>query len=203
MAELESYRIDPQGAKISADSTSARLTRQLFNLFGGNDPNSATLAPMPLGLSLKNPKNVTKMYEMISKNYAENASNLPGDKETKLALEYLKVKYPKLSNLVNGMWAKELGPVTQGQYDPLTKEISVGNQAMYPVQTGGHELVHALQHRKNPAFDTVYDAMSNQYGYRNNPYEVAARQGGATAHNTFQDFRSQIMQLLSPVKDVR
>lgn len=188
---LEHYRINPGQAQAAApESGVTKALHSMFNMAGGDDPNSAAMAPSILGLSMKNPKNAFKLARMMMQLLPEGANA----SQAQQSLAYMMSKYPKLSGIPKeialGDMAKApgAGPFTRGMYGNKMIQIDQGLNNREAVGTLGHELTHAMQDKRNPNFLRLYEMLDQNYGYRNNPLEVNARKGGSTAQSTLDKF---------------
>ncbi len=194
---LESYRIDPTGAKIGApEPQHIKALRMLFGLAGGNDPNTATLAPAALGLSLKNPKNVAKIIQMMKKISPQLSADIP--EEAREGASFMMAKYPKFSRLTQGEFAPMKGTAVGG-YDPGTNKAVVDMNLKAPetVNTIAHESAHGWQNKRGQVdFNKYITPEKDVLGYWNQPAEVNARKAGGTAEGTYNKFYELLMKMM-------
>ena len=152
------------------------------------------ISPMGLGLAVRgNPALAQVLRDRVKQHMADTGDSF--------VVSYIKQKYPKLAGIPSKIEAFDPAFDTppagigssQGQFNPVTNTIQMEvnaranpNQVANNVDTLAHELVHANQYRKNPAvFSNYISPEENHSAYMNQPVEVQARRGGATAQNTF------------------
>lgn len=168
------------------------------------------ISPMGLGLAVRgNPALVKVLQDRVKQHMSDTGDSF--------VLSYIKQKYPKLAGIPSKISTFDpafdplpviqgneiqLSPSVKAAYYPkrnivVAKTNTRGNpdQISSNVDALAHELVHANQNRKNPtAFADYVNPSKGYLEYYNQPVEVQARQGGATAAETFQDVYKQVFQ---------
>ena len=168
--------------------------RSLANMvFPEDDPQG--MMPAPGGPAM------VRMPREAGMKVLENVRTLPSlsgfSQEAVSALTQLQSKYPRMFGHVSGVspdvaasarpsgiagWFGELRGASQPTSAARgTSHISIapGMPREQILETGAHELTHAAQHLRNPrGFGTKYSQATKALGYKQNPYEVRAREAG-------------------------
>lgn len=177
-----------------------RMTPEEFGPVLTGDPGNA---PSRLAGLVMNPRNAQKISQMLSK--------IPTNNSVQKALQYMFIKYPKLSRIPSRIIETAFGemPLTRdsdmfiryptvdgkvidlvkGSYQPLDKTVNMLTtnlnttaRTSRAVETAGHELTHAFRDRRG-----LIDKLL-EYNVPIDMEEYLARRGGATARKTYEKF---------------
>jgi hypothetical protein len=179
-----------------------KLLPNLWNATGPSEEDLSTLRAASSDIdrtpiiesAVPTPRNLAGFTAKMAENIGKTKSP-----EFNKMLGYVRTRYPNLMKKVKQVayYADDSFPkeFLNAGYNPGTKLLEVFDVpgrygAKDYVNALGHELSHAAQGRRVDPFNFFreYDLMSNRVGYRNNPFEVAARKGGETATKAYERF---------------